>query len=384
MPIDTKETLRATVAILREVPDSWPRAGEASGARLTVFQSREFIEAWTGSFGATGAYEPYFVTISEPGGRTIMLLPLVVERRHGIRVLSFMDQGQADYNAPILFEPGLDWTVATVEKLWRQILAALPPVDAVDFRKMPETVGGLRNPLRLLASGPEDAAAHGNVLSLPWAEVEKHLFGVKEVRRKERALARVADAQLVMAENLSQRSAFIDELVAQKQRRFVETKVPGFSEQPAALAFLRQATEIFAADNKLLLCALDVNGTIAAVQWGLIHDRTVYALVSSYRDGPLSQFSCGRLLDSRLIKVLHERGFAYFDQGYGDEAYKLRNTDTDVPLFRALLGLTRRGRVYLAAGRWRAGLRESRLGAQLRSAKWALRERLGLRKLPKV
>jgi CelD/BcsL family acetyltransferase involved in cellulose biosynthesis len=370
-----------TVTVVHTVPAAWPRAGDTAQAHCTAFQSAEYLEAWLASFGATRRFNPCFVTVSAVG-RPVLLLPLCIERRRGVRILSFIDQGQSDYNAPVLFDSTPDWSEVEVRAVWKHVLAALPPVDVVRLAKFPEMVGRRRNPLCLLTTWPEAASCHGNRLDQPWETVEAHLNSPREVRKKERALARVSPPRLLVAEGEEQRQLLLDQLIVQKQRRFVETKVPGFSEQPAALRFLKQATDRFAAAGHLLLVALMVGDNIAAIQWGVVHDKTFYALVTSYSDGPLAQYSCGRILNYRLIKLLHERGFAYFDQGYGDEAYKLRNADTTIALYCDEVALTARGRVFLFNDRIAKWARDSRLGTLVRSIRWTLSNQLGLRKIP--
>lgn len=370
------------VTVHRDIPDVWPSAATPGNEHCHIFQTREFVEAWMASFGLSPRLGAYFVVVRSAAGTPLMLLPLSLERRRGLSILSFIDQGQADYNAPILFEPAPEWTEGWVRSLWSQILALLPPVDVVVFEKMPATVGPLANPLYLLAEGPDTASSHGNQLQRPWAEVERHLNSPKELRKKERGLARIAAPEFVVADEPRQRAWLLERLIEQKQRRFEDTRVPGFGENPAALLFLQAATGIFAQSGNLMLSALMVGEEAAAIQWGLVQNKVFYALVTSFADGPLADFSCGRILNYRLIKWLHERDYAYFDQGFGDEAYKLLNTDTTTPLFRTETALTLAGSVSLATNGLRARIRSSELGSRLRPLKWLLLRSLRAKPVP--
>ena len=371
------------VTVHARPPAAWPSAGSpAAGVHFTIFQSLEFVDAWLLSFGKTSRWTPYFVEVSDATGAPMMLLPLCVERHRGMRVLSFLDQGQADYIGPVLFG-ARPWTMDAMRALWRRILQALPAVDVVRLEKVPPTIDGVANPLHLIAAHPDVASAHGNRLDQPWADVERGIEYPKQVLKKERSLLRAAPARFVIVEDADERARILEQLIVQKQRRFEEMRLAGYVEKPEHLAFLRHATSAFAQSGNLLLCALMVADEAIAVQWALVQGGVVLALVNSFEGGPWTRFSCGRILNYRLMKHLHERGFSYYDQGYGNEDYKLRSSDTTVPLFRDEEALTAKGWIFLHAQQLRAAVRTSRLGAELRKAKWVVvRGRRGHSRLP--
>ena len=371
------------VAVHSRPPAGWPSAGSASaGVHFTIFQSLEFVDAWLLSFGKTLRWTPYFVEVSDATGAPMMLLPLCVERHRGMRVLSLLDQGQADYTGPVLFGAH-PWTMDSMRALWRRILQALPAVDVVRLEKIPPTIDGVANPLHLIAARPDVASAHGNRLDQPWADVERGIEYPKQVLKKERSLLRTAPAKFVIVENADERARILEQLIVQKQRRFEEMRVAGYVEKPEHLAFLRHATSAFAQSGNLLLSALMVGDEAIAVQWALVQGGVVLALVNGFEGGTWTRFSCGRILNYRLMKCLHERGFVYFDQGYGNEPYKLRSSDTTVPLFSDEEARTAKGWVFLRAQQLRAAVRTSRLGARLRQAKWlVVRGRRGQSRLP--
>lgn len=365
-----------TVSIHSELPAEWPSAGAApDGVFFTIFQSREFIKAWMQSFGKKPRWTPHFVKVLDAGGAPLMLLPLCIEMHRGVRILSFLDQGHADYVGPVLFgAPVL--TAEAMTDLWSRILDALPAVDIIRLEKIPPLIDAIPNPLRLFALSPDAASAHGNRLDQPWADVERSIEFPKQVRKKERALQRIARLDLLVADNAEQRANLLERLIIQKQQRFEEMRVAGYAEKPEHLAFLRCATSTFAASGNLLLCALTANDEAIAIQWALVQGPVVYALVNSHAGAPWSRFSCGRILNYRLIKLLHERGYRYFDQGFGDEAYKLNSSDTTIPLACFEEARSVKGRLYLYLRQLRAAARSSKLGAKLREAKWIMIRKL--------
>jgi len=364
------------VLVHREAPAFWPAASALGETRGHIFQTREFIAAWQASFGRQHRFSPLFIEARDGEGTPLLLLALVIERRGGVRTLSFLDQGHADYNAPLLLPAGQARLADFTLDFWRALLAALPPFDVARFDKMPEQLGDLVNPMFLIATGADAASCHGTQLGKSWPEVERTLQRPGKLKSKLKALGQLGPTRFLIADEAAERARLLERLIVQKQRRYEETHVPGFRENPQSLAFLRQATETFAASGNLLFCALLVGEEIVAVQWGLVQGPCYYALVTSFESGDYERFSCGRVLSYLLLRHLHEQGFLYCDQGVGDELYKLQNCDTTVPLARSVFARTARGHLYLAQRHFVAQLRASAVGERLRRLKWMLRRRV--------
>jgi CelD/BcsL family acetyltransferase involved in cellulose biosynthesis len=362
-PQGTLDGLKLT--ILDAPGPEWPSAADLGPARCTVFQTREFIEAWRSSFGTDTNLQPLFVRVEDGRGQLVALLPLCIRRHRAVRILSFLDQGQADYNAPVLFEAGSGDTLLFAPAFWRQLVAALPPFDVALFEKLPERVGDCPNPFLALGGAPAEASGHGNLLTRSWPEVEAVLPSPKELRSKLRGLEKLGKVELVIAQDGAMRRRLLDSLIAQKGRWFAEVGLPGFAGKPLSLAFLEGATENFAASGSLMLCGLLVGGEVTAVQWGLRQGTVFYGLLTSFEAGKWTKLSCGRVLNWLLLQRLHQDGFSYFDQGYGDEPYKLTSCDTTIPLITVEIGRTWRGRLSLQLRRLHHRLEEHPLWARL-------------------
>jgi len=366
-----------TASVRTELPASWPSATDLGGLRGHIFQTREFVDAWSASFGRRSRrLQPLFIEISTPAGARLILLPLVLERRRGVTILSFMDQGHADYNAPLLAPEMASLGKHIPTEFWSELFANLPRFDVLMLAKMPQQVEGLDNPLLALAATRHAASSHGNDLEKSVKEIEAVLLSPKEVRSKERGLAQMGTVEFIVARGEDSGPGMLEELIKQKQRRFEETNVPGYGENPEALAFLHAAHRSFGNSGNALICGLLVGGEVTAVQWGLVHGRRFYALVTGFAGGKWTKYSCGRILNLRLLHWLKANGFSYFDQGYGDEAYKLKSSDTTVPLYDVIEAYSLRGRLYLWLEQLIERLRAQPLWERLRQLKWAIRRRL--------
>lgn len=359
-------------------PD-WPHDG-AGPARAHAFQTVPFIKTWLATYGQADALTPCLVEVRDTAGRPVLMLPLGIANTRGTRILRFLDGGVSDYNAPVLFPTAIVWTQARVEALWDAVLMALPPIDLVELDKMPQTVGGLANPLHQLAHEANPESCHLTDLSRPWQEVEKSIQSAKNLRNRQRALERLGSSTLLVASTKKERDFILDALLRQKQRRFEETRVPGFAEHPEKAAFFTLGSDILAQAGTLHLSALVVNDEVIAAYWGLVQGRHYYGLLIGYEAGDWAKYSPGRVLHYLLLKQLSAEGYECLDLGIGDEAWKQSACDVTIPLRRLIAARTPRGAIALAMRRQFERLRASRLWQAARPLKWVVLRALDARR----
>ena len=358
------------------LPPCWPRSGRTSDARAHVFQTAEFLKAWLETFGRASRAQACFVEVRDADGALAMLAPLVITREAGARTLTFVDGGSADYNAPILFETPWHWTPRNAAEAWRAIKTALPRFDVALFDKMPAEVGGVVNPFHLLATGENPESCHATDLRKPWPEVEKRQVFYGKRMRRIASLAETTPVEMEIATDKPARDRILAALIAQKQRRFEETRVPGFDAQPEKREFYERATEAMAEAGALHLSALSFGGEIVAAQWSLVHDKRYYALVGSFDPSVYGRYSPGKVLYLMLIKHLHENGFAFADLGVGDEDYKRDHCDVTIRLTVMTEAQSAAGRLFLARIDGMKRLRASALWQRLRPLKWIVLRKL--------
>lgn len=354
----------------------WPRMGDSRNARCHVFQTVEFLRVWQETYGRVTKARLCLVEARDAAGAPVMFVPLMIVRKAGARVLSFIDATAADYNAPIVFPQAWAWTETSAAKVWAAIKQALPPFDLVVLEKMPAAVGDVVNPLSLLQGVPNPESCHLTDLDKPWADVEKAFSGMRTLRKGMRALDRVAPMRMQVAETAAERAPILAKLLVQKQRRFAETHVPGFDRQPEKLAFFESATEAFAAAGTLHLAALNVGDEIVATTWGLLHGKSYYGLMIGSEADSWAKFSPGRVLCLLVAQWLQERGYVAMDVGYGDETWKATQCDVTVPLTCTTEVVGWRGQLLVRRDRTIVRLRGTRLWQRLRPYKWIVLRRL--------
>lgn len=142
--------------------DIWPALDDKGEFSAHVLQRRDWLKVWLAAIGVHRRIRPLFVRVDNALGEPLMLLPLAIEKRHGLHILGFLDGQFSDCNAPVLFPGAAALTEYAVSELWRQLCAALPPFDAAVFSKMPQRVGAIPNPLRLLPCEPMPLPRRGD------------------------------------------------------------------------------------------------------------------------------------------------------------------------------------------------------------------------------
>ncbi len=362
------------------VSPDWPQAEKDGPGKLNshaspnyhIFQTSTFLKIWEKTYAPALKAQLCLVEVRSEDGRPVVFLPLAIFKRNGTRILSFTDQGVADYNAPVVFACGIKWTRIQAENLWQQIVKALPVFDFADFNNMPEMLGNLSNPLFLLANRKNDANSHATILTRDWDNIQKSLVRPKTLRRKLRHLNEIGQCDFVVAQSDAERQAFLDFMLTAKQQRFIETQVPGFEQYPEKLHYFKEATQVFHDAGVLHFSALKLNGEIIACMWGLVSGPHYYGIMIASNLKNWAKYSPGHVLHYLLLKNLKEQGYDCLELGVGDEEWKVQNCDLTIPLMRMTLCNTINGHIYHMRQRMMAALRATSLWQQLRPLKWRM------------
>lgn len=363
-----------------EISPDWPVASPDAPAKLYstaspnyhIFQTKTFLQIWERSYAPALNAQLCLIEVRLETGAPVLFLPLALLRRNAINLLSFTDQGVADYNAPVLFECGIDWTKAQAEALWQQIMHVLPAIDYVEFDNMPEMLGNLRNPLWLLATGDNQADSHATTLAADWSQIEQYLIRPKNIRRNIRLLKAQGSLEFAIAQTPEQRQAALDFMLHEKQQRFIETEVPGFETHPEKLHYFQLATESFHHTGVLHLSTLTLDDEIIACMWGLTSGSHYYGIMIASNLKNWAKYSPGRIMHYLLLEHLKQQRYDCLDLGVGNEEWKLQNCDLTIALKQIHLPVSWRGRLYQARRQLMTQLRSTALYTMLRPLKWRL------------
>ena len=363
---------------LSDFNDLWPRSQQLKDARCHAFQCADILEVRCNTIATARNMETLFVAVVDAESNPLMLLPLGIERRQGVRILTFLDGGLSDYNAPVVFPATRDWGGDDVRMVWRGLQHILPSFDIAILEKMPERIGDLPNPLILLGTSPFPSAGHATTLSGTWHDfAATRLPRRRTHRRYRRRLEERGRLTFEVAETPEQFGRFLEALVRQKIRHHRETLTVAGFDQPGYRNFVTETTYCLPAASTIHLSALKSDDTIIAAHWGYVVGSRFYYLIPSYEDGAWRPFAPGHLLTEHLLEWSFAHGIEVFDFGFGDEDYKLEYCDVVIALHVATIPVTIKGTAYSVAlnltEKLKRKLQKTRAGGALKSI---LRRRL--------
>lgn len=339
-----------------DIPAFW-RAADGP-IRPTPFQSDAIMASWYATIGAAGVLVPLIIELTFAGGLPYLLLPLVLERRAGLRIATFADGGVIDNAAPLIAPAALSQPADAA-----QIIAAVqrgaPGIDALNFAKQPAVLGGWPNPLAQGPSArPSRLSAHpimlGDTLAPYKAARTKHFR--KEQERIRRVFERNADAGFDLVTDMAAAEAvhaFMDDV---QRARLDALGIVHDLDRPEIAAFYRQVLATGMPADAAVYGVLRAGGEIVAALLAFVEGERATLVRLAHRGGEWAKASPGRLVVDRMIEALHGRGIRVIDLSIGDYHYKEGFGGGTVPLRELHIGLSVPGKLYVAALRGRRAL----------------------------
>lgn len=303
-----------------------------------VFQRSSWLEAWYQTCGNAPGIQPC-IAVVHVSNTPVMLLPLGVERRAGVDCVVFLGGPISDYQAPILGPQFAEFggeDPVVFAGWWAAVRRALPPHGAVIFERLPEVVGGRRNPLVDLGSQPHASSAH-----IAHLEQDLQSFLLKRrskktlstERRKRRKLEKLGRLSFRVASTWDEAAPLLAAMLRQKSENYRELGVEDLFAVEANRSFIRRVTQEEVAGGFVHLSALLLDDKVIATHWGLIHRGRLYYIFPAYERGELERHSPGNILLHELLQWCFDHDVAMLDFTVGDEPYKYHWRDTELPLF---------------------------------------------------
>ena len=222
---------RYRAAALNTLDDFLQRASRLQAPGCLPFHGMAWLRAWFETLGSSEGRQPLWLVVQRQaadGWVDAMLLPLVQQRRHGLREIAFADAGVVDYVAPLTAD---DWHGGSHEApaaraLWAALAGVLAGHDVWRVEKMlPAALseaGGTRNPLAL-AWRTQAGEMFGNQFSVagPWEDWRRGLDKRvrKEIERCWRVFERSPVARFEHVTDLPRALALFETLEQQQSGR---------------------------------------------------------------------------------------------------------------------------------------------------------------------
>jgi CelD/BcsL family acetyltransferase involved in cellulose biosynthesis len=341
---------------LASVANVW-RTFEKS-ADCTPFQIFGWLNNWQRHIGAVRGSRPILVLGRDRDGELLFILPLAIEKRKGMRRLTWLGVDLGDYDGPLLSNRFVDHRASEdFVPVWKSVVALLRSdkrfrFDIADLPKMPEMIGGQKNPFLQLKVLPNRSGAYIATLGTNWEEyfaAKRSASTRKTLRRKQKQLE--AHGKLAFKERLEPEASVetLAVLIEQKSCAFSRMGVENIFRRPGYPEFYRAMVTDPETAEFVHVSRLDVGTAIGATTIALSFRQRYYLVLSSYHAGEMAKSGPGRTLLHELLRYAIERKFRYFDFTIGDESYKLDWADTKLVLYNHLAAHTVPGWVVASA-----------------------------------
>lgn len=279
-------------------------------------------------------------------GAPRMLVPLIRRQAFHHRVIEWLNCGVCDYAAPLLADAS-PWTAQSAQAAWAAVRSVLPPADRFHITGIPTTINGVANPLASLAAIRDSIyTTFGLAIDGEPETVLKRRCKpsfVKEFNKDWRRLERLGGVELVEAGTPAEVEQTFGELLRMRLSRFRELGRFDLLTREPVVDFYRNAALKGLSDGSVRLFGLRVGEALIAVQYLLVHQGTVHALLIAMDQSAVPNVSPGIMIMGRLMSWAREQGCGYFDLSVGNQSYKERMGAMGSVLVELCHGYTMRG-----------------------------------------
>jgi CelD/BcsL family acetyltransferase involved in cellulose biosynthesis len=318
----------------------------------TPFQRFDFLQPWQRQVGEREGFQPFVVIAYDGERRPLLLLPLVIKTRYGIRTASFMGGKHATFNMALWdrdFAAGA--TAADLEFLIAA-LRARADVDVLALTQQPPRWQDLPNPLALL---PHQASANDCPLltmvpGAPPAALISNSFR-RRLKGKERKLQALAGYRYHVATSDTDIKRLLDWFFSIKPRRMAAQKLPNVFAEAGVEDFVRAVcmAPLPGGGRIIDIHALECDDEVIAIFAGVADGCRFSMMFNTYTLSGNSRYSPGLILMRNIIDDYAARGYDALDLGIGSDDYKRLFCKDDEPIFDSFIPLTSRGKLAAAA-----------------------------------
>lgn len=312
------------------------------------FQRFDFLMRWQRAVGDREKLQPFIVIAYDAEHRPLLLLPLALSHRHGVRTATFMGGKHATFNMALWdrqFAAGV--TVADLMTLlsW---LRAHGRADVLALTQQPHRWRDLPNPMTLLPHQP--SVNDCPLLSMAPGAEPTALIGNSFRRRlkgKERKLQALPGYRYYLATTDTDIARLLDWFFRVKPLRMAEQKLPDVFAEAGVEAFIRGActAELAGSGRAIHIHALECDDEVIAIFAGVADGHRFSMMFNTYTMSDNARYSPGLILMRNIIDHHAGLGYRALDLGIGSDDYKRLFCKSDEPIFDSFIALSPRGRL---------------------------------------
>jgi CelD/BcsL family acetyltransferase involved in cellulose biosynthesis len=350
----TKASRIAAVDIVRDLDEAeaiW-RSLESSEQFSSPYQRFDFLAPWQRQVGEREGLKPFIAIAYDAERRPLLLLPLALSYRYGVRIARFMGGKHATFNMALWDREFA--AEATAEDLDALIAAirAQSGADVLALTQQPLRWRDSPNPMALL---PHQASVNDcPLLTMVPGEAPATWISTsfrRRLRSKERKLQALAGYRYGVAGTDAEISRLLDAFFRIKPLRMAEQKLPNVFAEPGVEDFIRGAcmTPRAGGGHIIDVHALECDDEVIAIFAGVAGESRFSMMFNTYTMSENSRYSPGLILLRDIIDHYAELGYHGFDLGIGSDEYKRQFCKDDEPIFDGFIPLSLRGKVAAAA-----------------------------------
>ena len=350
----SKPSRIASVDILGDLGQAeaiW-RELEAQHASHTPYQRFDFLSAWQRQVGEREGLRPFIVVATDAERRPLLLLPLALRRKHGVKVASFMGGKHSTFNMALWDgEFAASATRADMEALIAGI-AARGEADVLALYRQPLRWRDQPNPMALLPHQP--SANDCPLLAMEPGAAPAALISNSFRRRlsgKERKLQPLPGFRYHIASSDADITRLLDWFFRIKPLRMAEQKLPNVFADPGIEDFIRAAcaTTLKGGGRAIDIHALECDEEVIAIFAGVADGHRFSMMFNTYTMSASSKYSPGLILMRDIIDHYAALNYRALDLGIGSDDYKRLFCKSDEPIFDSFFPLSARGKMAAAA-----------------------------------
>jgi len=318
----------------------------------TPYQRFDFLEPWQRHVGAREDLRPLIVIAYDAEHRPLLLLPLALGRRYGVRTACFMGGKHATFNMALW--DGKFAAEATAIDL-DALVAAIRDrsgADVLALGQQPRRWRDLPNPMALLPNQPSANDCPLLIIApdAPPTALVSHSFR-RRLKAKERKLRKLPGYRYAAAATDAEIKRLLDWFFQMKPLRMAEQKLPNVFADPGVEEFVRTACMARLAEGHHVIDihALECDDEVIAIFAGVGDGHRFSMMFNTYTMSANSRLSPGLILMRDIVDHYAGRGYRAIDFGVGSDDYKRFFCKNDEPIFDCFIPLSPRGKLAASA-----------------------------------
>ena len=341
----------ASVDIVHDLGQAEAVWRSLEGKFSTPYQRFDFLDPWQRQVGVRESVSPFIVIAHDTERRPLLLLPLALRRRQGIRTACFMGGKHATFNMALWdgdFAAGA--TLADLDALLAG-LSERAEADVLALTQQPRRWQDLPNPMALLPKQPSvnDCPLLAMTPDAAPSESISNSFR-RRLKGKERKLQALAGYRYHIATSDADIKRLLDWFFSVKPLRMAEQKLPNVFAEPGVEDFVRDACMTRLAGGRAIdIHALECDDEVIAIFAGVADGHRFSMMFNTYTMSGSSRYSPGLILMRNIIDHYAGCGYRALDLGIGSDDYKRLFCKSDEPIFDSFIPLSPRGKIAAGA-----------------------------------